>query len=67
MVAKQGNREVPPRLVLDDSGNPVPLVDLQGRFTKHMGEFAGKYVKNEYYDEGEAPERSMDVEISIKL
>src|SRR5690606_1702254 len=27
----------------------------------------GKYVKNEYYDEGTAPERSVDVEISIKL
>jgi isoleucyl-tRNA synthetase len=66
-VAKQANPEIPPMLVLDDYGNPVPLVDLQGRFTKHMGEFAGKYVKNEYYDEGEAPERSLDVEISIKL
>ena len=67
MVAKQANPEVPPMLVLDDFGNPVPLVDLQGRFTKHMGEFAGKYVKNEYYDEGEAPERSLDVDIAIKL
>ena len=67
LVAKQANPEVPPMLVLDDNGNPVPLVDLQGRFTNHMGEFAGKYVKNEYYDEGEAPERSLDVEISIKL
>jgi isoleucyl-tRNA synthetase len=67
MVAKQANPEVPPMLVLDDNGNPVPLVDLQGRFTKHMGEFAGKYVKNEYYNEGEEPERSLDVEISIKL
>jgi isoleucyl-tRNA synthetase len=67
MVAKQANPEVPPMLVLDDYGNPVPLVDLQGRFTKHMGEFAGKYVKNEYYDDGEAPERSLDVELSIKL
>jgi isoleucyl-tRNA synthetase len=67
LVAKQASPEVPPMLVLDDNGNPVPLVDLQGRFTKHMGEFAGKYVKNEYYDEGEAPERSLDVEISIKL
>ncbi|WP_372744095.1 isoleucine--tRNA ligase [Lutibacter sp.] len=67
LVAKQANPEVPPMLVLDDNGNPVPLVDLQGRFTKHMGEFAGKYVKNEYYNEGEAPERSLDVEISIKL
>jgi isoleucyl-tRNA synthetase len=67
MVAKQANPEVPPMLVLDDNGNPVPLVDLQGRFTKHMGEYSGKYVKNEYYNEGEAPERSLDVEISIKL
>ncbi|MFA5296830.1 MAG: isoleucine--tRNA ligase [Lutibacter sp.] len=67
LVAKQASPEVPPMLVLDDYGNPVPLVDLQGRFTKHMGEFAGKYVKNEYYDEGEAPERSVDVEIAIKL
>ena len=67
MVAKQASPEVPPMLVLDENGNPVPLVDLQGRFTKHMGEFAGKYVKNEYYNEGEEPERSLDVEISIKL
>jgi isoleucyl-tRNA synthetase len=54
-------------LVLDDAGNPVPLVDLQGRFTAHMGDLAGKYVKNEYYADGEAPERSVDVEIAIRL
>ena len=28
---------------------------------------AGKYVKNEYYDAGQAPERSVDVEIAIRL
>ena len=67
MVAKQATPEVPPLLVLDDNGNPVPLVDLQGRFTKHMGEYAGKYVKNEYYNEGEAPQRSLDVDIAIQL
>ncbi len=67
MVAKQATPEVPPMLVLDENGNPVPLVDLQGRFTKHMGEYAGKYVKNEYYNEGEAPKRSLDVEIAIQL
>ncbi|MBT8317475.1 MAG: isoleucine--tRNA ligase [Lutibacter sp.] len=67
MVAKQATPEVPPMLVLDDNGNPVPLVNLQGKFTKHMGEYADKYVKNEYYADGEAPERSLDVEISIKL
>ncbi len=66
-VAKEATPEVPPMLVLDESGNPVPLVDLQGKFTSHMGEFAGKYVKNEYYDAGAAPEKSVDVEIAIKL
>jgi len=67
MVAKQANPEVPPMLVLDDNNNPVPLVDLQGKFNKYMGEHAGKYVKNEYYENNEAPERSVDVEIAIKL
>jgi isoleucyl-tRNA synthetase len=58
---------VPPMLVKDANDNLVPLVDLQGKFTKEMGEFAGKYVKSEYYADGEAPERSVDVEIAIKL
>ena len=39
--------------------NPVPLVDLQGRFIQGLGDYSGKYVKNEYYNEGEAPERSV--------
>jgi len=64
-VAKDAG--VPPMLVLDENNNPVPLVDLQGKFRPEMGEFAGKYVKNEYYDEGTAPEKSVDVEIAIKL
>ncbi|MBR9845194.1 MAG: isoleucine--tRNA ligase [Algicola sp.] len=67
MVAKQATPEVPPLLVKDDHGNLVPLVDLQGRFRPELGEFAGKYVKNEYYNDGEAPERSVDVELAIKL
>jgi isoleucyl-tRNA synthetase len=67
MVAKQASPEVPPLLVKDENGNLVPLVDLQGKFRPEMGEFAGKYVKNEYYDEGEAPEKSVDVELAIKL
>ncbi|NNK10892.1 MAG: isoleucine--tRNA ligase [Flavobacteriaceae bacterium] len=67
MVAKQASPEVPPLLVLDQYENPVPLVDLQGKFRPEMKELAGKYVKNEYYEEGEAPERSVDVELAIKL
>ena len=66
-VAKEANPEVPPLLVKDENGNLVPLVDLQGRFRPEMGEFAGKYVKNEYYEDDEVPEKSVDVEIAIKL
>ena len=66
-VAKEATPEVPPMLVLNENGNPVPLVDLQGRFISQMGDFAGKYVKNEYYDAGTAPEKSVDVEIAIRL
>ncbi len=67
MVAKQANPEVPPMLVMDSSEKLVPLVNLQGKFRSEMGEFAGKYVRNEYYETGEAPEKSVDVELAIKL
>lgn len=67
MVAKNATPPVPPMLVKDKNDNLVPLVDLQGRFRPEMGEFAGKYVKNEYYDEGQAPEKSVDVELAILL
>jgi isoleucyl-tRNA synthetase len=66
-VAKEATPEVPPMLVLDEIGNPVPLVDLQGKFIQGLGDLSGKYVKNEYYDAGTAPERSADVEIAIQL
>ncbi|WP_340066279.1 isoleucine--tRNA ligase [Ascidiimonas aurantiaca] len=66
-VAREAVPEVPPMLVLDENDVPVPLVDLQGRFRPELGDLGGKYVKNEYYDEGEAPERSVDVEIAIAL
>jgi isoleucyl-tRNA synthetase len=48
---------VPPMLVPDRDGRPVPLVDLQGRFTHHVSDpqfgFAGEYVKTEYYTDEE--------------
>jgi isoleucyl-tRNA synthetase len=66
-VAKEAKPEVPPMLVLDANGNPGPLVDLQGKFIQGLGDLSGKYVKNEYYDAGTAPERSADVEIAIQL
>lgn len=58
---------VPAMLVEDEQGNPVPLVDLQGKFVSQMGEFAGRYVKQEYYQNGEAPKDSVDLELAIKL
>jgi len=66
-VAKEASPEVPPMLVMDENGNPVPLVDLQGKFRADLDEIGGKYVKNEYYSEDLVPERSVDVEIAIKL
>ncbi|MFN5910010.1 MAG: isoleucine--tRNA ligase [Bacteroidota bacterium] len=58
---------VPAMLVNDEKGNLVPLVDLQGKFRPEVGELAGMYVKNEYYNETEAPEKSADVQIAIRL
>ena len=66
-VAKEAIPEVPPMLVLDENGNPVPLVNLQGKFIDGLGSYSGRYVKNEYYTESDVPERSMDVEIAIQL
>lgn len=61
---------IPPMLVKDENDNLVPLVDLTGRFLngENVPElFSGKYIKNEYYDEGTAPEKSWDVELAILL
>ena len=49
-VAQKADPPVPPMLVLDENNNPVPLVDLQGKFRPEMKSLAGKYVKNEYYE-----------------
>ena len=66
-VAKEASPPIPPLLVKDEYGNEEPLVTLQGKFHSILGELGGKYVKNEYYPEGTAPERSVDVEIAIRL
>ena len=67
IAAKQAKPEIPPMLVKDELDNLVPLVDLQGRFRKEVTDFAGQYVKNEYCPEGQAPEKSVDVQLAIKL
>ncbi|AZA52436.1 isoleucine--tRNA ligase [Chryseobacterium sp. G0201] len=56
-VAKEATPEVPPMLVLNENGNPVPLVDLQGRFLSLVNDeiygFANEYVKAEYLNDDE--------------
>ena len=56
-VAKEATPEVPPMLVLDDNGNPVPLVDMQGKFLSIVKDetygFANEYVKGEYLSDEE--------------
>jgi len=42
LVAKQASPEIPPMLIKDENDNLVPLVDLQGKFVKELGEFGGK-------------------------
>src|SRR5690606_6844132 len=67
-VAKENG--IPPMLVKDENDNLVPLVDLTGRFLKGKNvpeTFSGNYIKNEYYDDGTAPEKSWDVELAILL
>ena len=66
-VAKEATPEVPPLLILDENNNKVPLVDLKGKFRPEIGSLAGQYVKNEYYEEGKAPDKSSDVQIAIRL
>ena len=46
----------------------LTLVNKQGKFVDEVTDFAGMYVKDEYYTEGEEkPKLSVDVQIVIKL
>jgi isoleucyl-tRNA synthetase len=62
--------DVPSVMVLDETGKEVPLVNKQGRFVDEVTDFAGRYVKEEYYTQAEREEpgfKATDVLISIKL
>ena len=67
LAAKNASPEVPPMLVYNELEELVPLVDLQGKFLNTLKGIGGKYVKNEYYESGFEPDKSVDVEIAIKL
>ena len=66
-VAKLANPPIPALLIEDEDKQLVPLVDLQGKFRKELGSLGGKFVKNEYYDQNDIPQKSVDVEIAIRL
>ncbi|MEZ4991100.1 MAG: isoleucine--tRNA ligase [Saprospiraceae bacterium] len=55
--------DIPPLMVEDEAGNPMPLVDKQGKFVKEVTDFVGRYVK----DYGQEEERPVDADIAIKL
>lgn len=61
---------VPSVLVKDEKGNETPLVDKQGKFVSEVTDFAGRYVKEEYYSDEERKQpdfKPTDVLIAIKL
>jgi isoleucyl-tRNA synthetase len=67
-ACKENN--VPSVMVKDENGKEVPLVNKQGRFVDEVTDFAGYYVKEEYYSDAERAEKDFkptDVLISIKL
>ena len=62
--------DVPGVFVKDENGKDVPIVDKRGRFVAEIGEFGGRFVKEEFYsDEERAAEgfKPTDVLIAIKL
>ena len=61
---------VPSVMIRDEKGNEFPLVDKKGKFVLEVSDFAGKYVKEEYYSDEERKDpdfRPTDVLIAIKL
>lgn len=62
--------DVPAILVKDENGKDAPTVDRTGRFVAEITDFAGRFVKEEYYPEeerGQKDFRPTDVLIAIKL
>jgi isoleucyl-tRNA synthetase len=67
-ACKENN--VPSVMVKDENGKDVPLVDKQGRFVEEVTDYAGRYVKEEYYSDAERAAEGFkptDVLISIRL
>lgn len=56
------------RIAAQNGIGSLTLVDKTGRFVKEMGEFAGRFVKAEYYsDEDPLRNQPVDIDIIVKL
>ena len=67
-VAQQNG--IPAVLVKDEAGNDAPLVNKKGQFVEEVTDFAGRFVKEEYYDDetrNDPDFKPTDVLIAIKL
>ncbi len=67
-VAQQNG--VPAVLITNDQGEQVPLVNKKGQFVDAVTDFAGRFVKEEYYDDETLSDpdfKPTDVLIAIKL
>lgn len=67
-VAQQAG--VPSVMVKDEKGQDTPLVNKQGKFVSEVTDFAGRFVKEEYYSDEERSQsdfKPTDVLIAIKL
>jgi isoleucyl-tRNA synthetase len=67
-VAKENG--VPSVMIKDEQGNDIPLVNKLGKFVDEVTDFAGRYVKEEYYSDEERKAgdfKGTDVLIAIKL
>ena len=67
-VAQQNG--IPAIMVNDETGKDVPIVDRQGRFVAEITDYAGRYVKEEYYSDEERADpdfKPTDVLIAIQL
>lgn len=67
-VAQQNG--VPAVLITNEQGEQVPLVNKKGQFVDVVTDFAGRFVKEEYYDDETLADpdfKPTDVLIAIKL
>lgn len=67
-VCQENN--IPPIIVKDENGKDVPIVDRQGRFINEITDYAGRFVKEEFYSDetrSAADFKPTDVLIAIQL